>query len=108
VNLLTGETVAAAKLYLPEGTSQALEHKVNQIHERRGKNASVSFGFEIYVVKNEETKVGYTYQTHTLLTPAEADLLMNVRSAVTSAASEAAGKDQSKRGVESLPQKKAS
>lgn len=108
VNLKTGETVAAAKLYLPEGAAQALEHKVNSIHEKRGKNASVSFGFEIYVVKNEETKSGYTYQTHTLLTPAEADLLLNVRAAVASAASEHAEKDQSKKGAESSQQKKAS
>ncbi len=91
VNLQTGETIQSSKMFLPEGASQTLEHIVNQVHARR-KGAMVNFAFEIFAVRNEDTRGGYAYETRTILRPEQNDLLGQIREFVKKEAGESGTK----------------
>jgi hypothetical protein len=98
VNLQDGTVIQSSKMYLPEGASQTLEHIVNQIHQRRGKGATVHFAFEIRLTKNADAKAGYVYETAAILKPEHTDQLATVRDIVVKATQPKAeaGKDAGK------------
>jgi hypothetical protein len=81
MNLQTGETLSSAKLFLPQGASDALEGRVLDVQSKRGKGSSVQFAFEIRAVK-ADNQSGYTYETSALLKPELADPIAAVRELV--------------------------
>lgn len=85
INLETGETVQANKMYLPEGASESLESIVSQVQTKRGKSASVNFAFEIRALKSTNSKSGYVYETAAILQPDLADPLKELRGQVVKA-----------------------
>ncbi len=84
-NMQTGEVLQSSKMYLPEGAAQTLEHVVNQTQQKRGKNATVHFAFEIRLVPNSEARSGYVYETAAILKAEHTDQLAAVRAIVEAA-----------------------
>lgn len=85
INLQDGTTLQSGKMYLPEGASQILEHKINAVQSSKGKQAMVNFAFEIRVVKTTENRMGYKYETGAILQPGEVDHMAKVREVVAAA-----------------------
>jgi hypothetical protein len=99
VNMITGEVVASARMYLPDGAQQALENQVTEVQNKKGKNTTVQFAFEIRAVRNSN-KMGYSYETAAILKPEEADPIAAVRQVVANAPAPKTGgskKDEAKK-----------
>lgn len=70
VNLMTGEECRGGKLFLPDVASDLIETALSDEN-----NDSVEFGFDISIMKNEKSAVGYEYSATPLLEAKEADPL---------------------------------
>jgi hypothetical protein len=96
VNLVTGEVVQSARMYLPDGASQALENQVSEL-QSKNKTAITQFAFEIRAVKaSTKQGMGYAYETAAILKPTQADPISAMRQAVSAATAPKAGADAPK------------
>jgi hypothetical protein len=77
-NLQTGEQLQSNKLYLPDTAAEKLEATMAAA-QRKLKNSTVDFAFEIASVKNENSHGGYSYDVKDLLKPETSDPLERVR-----------------------------
>ena len=69
INLLDGTEYSSGKLFLPGVASDLLEGALG------GDNNSAEFGFDIIVVPDDSSAVGYVYQAESLIQPTEDDTL---------------------------------
>lgn len=74
INLESNEVSESSVLYLPPAASMILEKKVEAADGK-----PVEFAFEIRVVANQNSSVGYEYRVFSLIEPVESDPLEAMR-----------------------------